>query len=65
MRIEGIGYMEKQYQEIEEKMPSLDENIKQISCNIPNSKLDSKDYTNNHKYSVLQIYLYHVLHINY
>lgn len=57
--------METQYQQIEGEMPSLDENIKQISCNLPNSKLDSKDYSNNHKYDVLLlstiIYFYHVI----
>lgn len=50
LRIEGIEYMERQYQKIEEEMPIPDENIKQQSsrATVPNSKLNTFDY-NNHK----------------
>lgn len=40
--------MEMQFQQLEEEMPIPDENIKQIPCVIPNSKLklNTKDYSN-------------------
>lgn len=48
LRIEGISRMEMQFQQLEEEMPIPDENIKQIPCVIPNSKLklNTKDYSN-------------------
>jgi len=38
--------MEMQFQQLEEEMPIPDENIKPIPCVIPNSKLNTKDYSN-------------------
>jgi len=40
--------MELYYQKIEEEMPILEENIKQISCTLPILKLNTNDY-NSHK----------------
>lgn len=40
--------MEMQCEKLDEEMPIPDENTKQNLSNVPNSKLDSKDY-NSHK----------------
>lgn len=38
--------MEQKLHEIEEEMPIPNENVKNTSCNVPNSKLDEKVYSN-------------------